>query len=303
MSQLWDAERVVSPQLAQGLIEDQFPRLAPAAVEPLGAGWDNTAYLVNRGWVFRFPRRRIAVDLIVREARVLPAIAPLLPLAVPVPTFVGQPDERFGWPFAGYPMLPGRTASAATLTEAERLLATEPLARFLATLHAIPAEGLNLPTDEIGRMDLARHESLDRARLDEVGQAGLVADVRPLHRLLDGVSEARPPRAGTLTHGDVYADHVLVDGDARLTGVIDWGDLHSGDPAVDLSAAHSLLPPSAHRVFLEAYGPVDEPTWHLARLRALHHSVAVTIYAHHTGRADLLREGLLALARLAAGRS
>jgi aminoglycoside phosphotransferase (APT) family kinase protein len=35
-----------------------------------------------------------------------------------------------------------------------------------------------------------------------------------------------------LIHGDLGAEHVLVDGD-RITGVIDWGDAAIGDPAVD----------------------------------------------------------------------
>jgi aminoglycoside phosphotransferase (APT) family kinase protein len=300
MSQPWEAERVVSAELARVLVEAQFPRLAPVNVEPLGIGWDNTAYLVNGAYVFRFPRRSFAVELIVREARVLPTIAPMLPLAVPVPTFVGEPDARFAWPFVGYPMLPGRPASAAALTDHERLMIAEPLARFLATLHAIPPKE-ELPPDEIGRLDLSRRMPEIRARLTELAQAGLVADVRPLLSILEGVKRARPPRTGTLVHGDVYARHLLVDDGAHLTGVIDWGDVHTGDPAVDLAACMSFLPPAAHVAFLQAYGPVDEDTWRLARLRALHHSTAVVFYGYHTGSDDLLREGLVALAHIEAG--
>ena len=298
MNQPWEAERIVSPELARALVEDQFPDLAPTRVEPLGVGWDNTAYLVNRAYVFRFPRRPIAVDLITREARVLPVLAPRLPLAIPVPAFVGQPSERFGWPFSGYPMLGGRTACAAALDERARREAAEPLARFLAALHSIPPGDLDLPGDEIGRLDLARRLPEARARLEEIGQLQLVADPRPLPRILETASEAIPPRTGVLVHGDVYALHLLVDAESRVTGVIDWGDVHLGDPAVDLAVAHSFLPPSAHPAFLAHYGPVDEGTWHLARLRALHHCAAVVAYAHHTGSADLLREGLRALAHL-----
>lgn len=301
MSAPWDAERVVSPELAKALVEEQFPQLVPAEVEPFGLGWDNTAHLVNGAVIFRFPRRPIAVELIVTEARVLPVIAPRLPLAAPVPSFVGEPTARFPWPFAGYPALPGRAASAVGLTEGERLRAAEPLARFLAALHALPTGGLELPPDVIGRLDLLRLAPDTRARLEEIGQVGLVADIRPLLEIVEeGVSKARPPRTGTLVHGDLYARHLIVDDEACLTGVIDWGDLHAGDPAVDLSVVHSFLPPSAHDAFLRVYRPVDEDTWHLARLRALHHSAAVVVYGHHTGTDDLLREGLVALAHIAA---
>ena len=71
----WSPERVVSVELARELIEAQFPQLSPARVAALGEGWDNSVFSVNGEWVFRFPRRQIAVPLIERELRVLPALA------------------------------------------------------------------------------------------------------------------------------------------------------------------------------------------------------------------------------------
>ena len=38
-----------------------------------------------------------------------------------------------------------------------------------------------------------------------------------------------------LVHGDFYSRHVLVDETGGMAGVIDFGDLHVGHPAVDLS--------------------------------------------------------------------
>src|SRR5262245_40038701 len=134
MNEPWAAEHVVDVELARALIEDQFPELVPAKVEPFGVGWDNTAYLVNTKWVFRFPRRSIAAPLIERELALLPAIAPRVTLPIPVPRFAGRPEERFAWPFAGYRVLEGRTASR--LSHDLRGRAAEPLGRFLAALHA-----------------------------------------------------------------------------------------------------------------------------------------------------------------------
>ena len=75
-------------------------------------GWDNTAFVVNDEWVFRFPRREIAVALIERESRLLPRIADELPLPVPRPDLVGAAEPRFPWPFSGYRALPGGDANA-----------------------------------------------------------------------------------------------------------------------------------------------------------------------------------------------
>ena len=50
----WAAEVEVTADIATSLIEAQCPPLSPVSLEPMGAGWDNTAYLVNGDWVFRF---------------------------------------------------------------------------------------------------------------------------------------------------------------------------------------------------------------------------------------------------------
>lgn len=74
-SRPWTPECVVSTPLARELIASQFPALSPAHVEPLASGWDNTVYRVNHQYVFRFPRRRLAVELLDVELRLLAVIA------------------------------------------------------------------------------------------------------------------------------------------------------------------------------------------------------------------------------------
>ena len=58
-----------------------------------------------------------------------------------------------------------------------------------------------------------------------------------------------------------------------LAGVIDFGDMCSGDPATDLSAAWILLPAGAAGRFFAAYGQADDAIVTRARgwavLRAL----------------------------------
>jgi aminoglycoside phosphotransferase (APT) family kinase protein len=83
---------------------------------------------------------------------------------------------------------------------------------------------------------------------------------------------------------------VLVGDDRRLAGVIDWGDVHRGDPAIDLSIAHIVLPGAAHAAFRAAYGPIAPDTWAVARLRALWHTLMILPYARERADADLVRE-------------
>ena len=125
-------------------------------------------------------------------------------------------------------------------------------------------------------------------------ERGRIGDPAPWLRLFEGELPGPPP-APAVVHGDLYARHLLVDDLRRVSGVIDWGDLHAGDPAVDLSVAYGFLPPRARAAFLHAYGPVDVRTRRTARLRAAFHSAALAWFADSTGAAALLREGLAAL--------
>ena len=80
-----------------------------------------------------------------------------------------------------------------------------------------------------------------------------------------------------------------------LVGVIDWGDIHVGDPAIDLAIVHSFLPTSAHAKFREVYGKISEETWSLALLRAIYSSTLLILYGHHSKDPVIFREGLRSL--------
>ncbi|HKP76607.1 MAG TPA: phosphotransferase [Longimicrobiaceae bacterium] len=137
----WDADIPLTPELALALVREQFPGLG-RSIEPFGSGWDNAAYLIDGELVFRFPRREFAVPFLAREAGVLPKLAPLLPLPIPMPLWVGEPSPRFPWPFAGYRLIPGRTLASADLSADERRGAARVLAAFLRMLHALLPDGL-----------------------------------------------------------------------------------------------------------------------------------------------------------------
>jgi aminoglycoside phosphotransferase (APT) family kinase protein len=294
----WDAEIVVSPELALELIHEQFPELA-RSVEPLGSGWDNTVYLVDGELVFRFPRRSVAVPMIETEARVLPKLAPHLPLAIPSPEWLGAATEQFPWPFGGYRKVAGRPATDVELSPADRRRAAEPLAAFLRALHAIPTTGLGLPSeDEIGRTDLASRMPLLAERLRGLEDAGVIADGCPWLRLFEAGDLPAPPAHTVTVHGDLSERHVLLDDAHRVCGVIDWGDMHAGDPALDLSILYSFFPAPDRGEFLRVYGNVDARTARAARLHAAFAATSSTLYAHSIGDAGFVPTGLTVMRRV-----
>jgi aminoglycoside phosphotransferase (APT) family kinase protein len=285
---------VVDVPEASALIQSQFPELAPTEVVPFGEGFDNTAYLVNRQWVFRFPRRAFAVPLLAVEIRLLPLIASQVPLPVPTPVFSGHPTGSYPWPFYGYHLMAGTTACRANLASDQRHHLAGPLGRFLAALHAIPlaeAAAHGAGPDTIRRLDVPFRLQKAETTLTTLVEKGVITDPGPIRHALHTLADPLPgPRPQVLVHGDLYARHLLVDDHGDLSGIIDWGDTHLGDPALDIAIAPYFLPPDAWTTFRYAYGPISDETWRLARFRALVHALLVQVFATAIGDADLLRE-------------
>jgi aminoglycoside phosphotransferase (APT) family kinase protein len=278
---IWSADVDIDAGLAARLIARQFPDLRRATIEPLGAGWDNAAFLVDGDLVFRFPRRRVAARLIEREIAILPSLAPHLPLPIPVPKHVGAAGADYPWAFAGYRCIAGTTACAVPLGDDVRALLAAPLARFFRALHQLDAAefvAAGLPPDEIGRLDADKRLQLARERLPTLEAAGIDGARGAVEWLAANPPQALDERHRTIVHGDLYARHVLLDASMQPAGIIDWGDLHFGDRALDIAIAHLMLPQRAHSIFRAAYGGVDERTWQAARYRALYHAILEAEY-------------------------
>lgn len=106
--------------------------------------------------------------------------------------------------------------------------------------------------------------------------SGLFGHPWTIARWVDGEPADRVPvtriEAAEVLAGFLRALHRRAPA-GMLAGVIDFGDLCSGDPATDLSAAWILLPAGAANRFFDAYEQADEATITRARgwavLRAL----------------------------------
>ncbi len=295
----WSAELVVDEELARRLLV-QFPGLEVESLRPFAEGWDYTIWLVNEAWAFRFPRREIAVPGVRREIGVLPELAPLLPIRVPEPVFVGEPAEGFPWPFFGSALLPGRELGDAALDDRARVEVGRSLARFLRRLHDAEV-AYDLPRDANQRADMSVRVPKTREQLGELEATGIWRRPASMDRLLDSAEVLPASEASAVVHGDLHFRQVLVDGDGLPTGVIDWVDVCRSDPAIDLSMFWSYLPPDGRELFLAEYGPVSEEQLVRARVLALSLSAALAHYGHHEGFRAVEREAMRGLERTAAG--
>jgi aminoglycoside phosphotransferase (APT) family kinase protein len=290
---VWAAEVDVDETLVRGLLMQLG--LEDARLRRLAEGWDNSVWVVDERHVFRFPRRQVAIPGLERELAVLPRLAPLLPLPVPRPAFVGKPTDGYPWPFFGAELIPGVEAGVAELDDEARLEVALELATFLRALHAVELDE-TLPLDPNGRTDMPKRARMARDELHQLERIGLWQAPPELSGFLTEVERLPPPEAQAVVHGDLHFRHLLVDGRAA-SGVIDWGDVCRADPAIDLPLYWSFVPPESREAFLDAYGPVSETQLLRARVLAIQLCAVLAHYGHSERQPEILRAGLDGLVR------
>src|SRR4051794_2924668 len=268
----WQAEIAIEPRAAHELITSQFPEFE--RVEPLGQGWDYTAFLVDDDYVFRFPRRAVVLPGMEREIATLPRLS--LPVALPAAQFVGEPGRGFPWRFFGARYIPGDEPLG--VTEEIRGRVSLDLARALRALHA--HDPRDLPEDANHRADMARRVPWARAALGELGVDA--------EKVLAAAEKVGPLEAPALCHGDLHVRQLIVG--ASLNGIIDWVDVCRANPGIDLSLLWSFVPRDLFDVFLSECGAASEESLLVARVLALGLNATLANYAVDVGHAALERE-------------
>ncbi|MGE7604242.1 phosphotransferase [Peribacillus sp. NPDC097675] len=279
MDKPWLAEYPVSLELAEHLIKKQFPDIDLKKVRQFGEGFDNTVIQLNEEYVFRFPRRPIAVTLIQVENMLLPSLAGYLPLAIPEPVFFGEPSIDYPYPFTGYKMVRGYLPVEEEMDS--KISSAIRLAHFLKMLHGFPvqkAKQLGVRPDGMRRLDVSfRQGSLDE-HLSTLMTLGFSDQAYAISDYLKGLDLSYTPHCNTLVHGDIHVRNVLLDEEGVLEGVIDWGDVHIGDPAIDFSFLYSYFPKEARQAFFEIYGEIEAKVESLAKYRAVYMLVRLLVY-------------------------
>ena len=268
------AEFEIDEVLLRALLREQHPDLADLPLAPLDTGWDNTMVRLGQDLLVRLPRRQVAVPLLEHEQTWLPRLASRLPIPIPVPIRIGRPGCGYPWPWSILPWLVGTTADL----EAPAAEHVETWAAFLRALHQpAPPEA---PTNAVRGVPLRHRSPGVEERLLRLQQEtpAIPPSIQGLWRRALDAPQTTEPR---WLHGDLHSRNVLVKKGA-FTGVIDWGDVTSGDVATDLASVWMLFDdPAARARCFSSYGASEEV---LARARGW--AINFGSFLLDTGRID-----------------
>jgi aminoglycoside phosphotransferase (APT) family kinase protein len=267
----------IDEPLVRRLLAGQFPQWADLPIERVeSAGTENAIYRLGDDLAIRLPYRaaktRSQVD---RDHRWLPLLEPHLPLPIPVPLAKGAPAAGYPAQWSVCRWLPGEEAELDRLADPSQ--AARDLAMFIHALQQIDPAGGPAPGDHnfYRGVPLAARDGYTRAAITK--SAGLVdgdALTAAWERDLKAAVWQEQP---VWIHGDLAPDNLLAIA-GRLSGVIDWGGMAVGDPAIELLPAWNLFEGESRLAFRDALD-VDDATW--ARGRGLALSVAAVALPYY----------------------
>lgn len=265
--------RVTDPaaDLVSALIAEQFPHWHRLPVTPVAQqGWDNRTFRLGEELSVRLPSGEGYVAGIQKEDRVLPFLAPRIPVSVPEPVATGHPGAGYPFPWSVRRWLPGQTADEGAELDRHRL--ARDLGNALAILWGLPTGDVG---PAAGRHSYFRgcHPSVYS---DQVGTALVIladeVDVDSCRRIWhDAITTvwSFPP---VWFHGDVAPGNLLVR-DGELSAIIDFGTCGIGDPACDLVMTWTYFDADQRQAFHTEVAMADD-VWRRARGWALWKALA-----------------------------
>lgn len=132
------------------------------------------------------------------------------------------------WPYLVMARVGGRPVWAVDLERRQQESLAAQLGELVRRLHALSARP-GIPTDHRWRhLDVAAAAAQSSLPAHLVGQ-------------VDAFIAAHPLEGSVVVHGDVIENHVHVDADGLIVGLIDWGDVAVTDPHYELAQIHRDL--------------------------------------------------------------
>jgi aminoglycoside phosphotransferase (APT) family kinase protein len=252
------SELEIDAALVYSLLEEQHPDLKHLPIHAVDAGWDNAMFRLGNQFSVRLPRRKAAATLIENEQTWLPLLADRLPIPVPTPCRLGKPTQNYPWRWSVLPWLIGIAADQQEpkANQAKRL------ASFMRSLH-VPAP-LNAPLNAVRGVPLYQRAASVEERMQRLETKTNLITQRIKNTWNEALSAPMDVQP-TWLHGDLHARNVLVENGA-IAGIVDWGDITSGDSATDLASIWMLFADrNAHQQALAEYANVSEATLQRAK--------------------------------------
>ena len=272
-----DDEIDIDEDLVRRLLATQFPQWATLSLERITPeGTVNAIFRLGDAMAVRLPRIPRHQDPDDTSAW-LQTLAPRLPLGIPEPLAMGEPDDGYPWNWSVVRWLEGARFDLARLKDPAATAVQ--FGEFIQALHAIDATVLPArppAAPALRHADSVVRDAAERAR-------GLIDTDRFLEAWEEALEVPIWDHEPVLVHRDLGPGNLLIR-NGQLTAVIDWGALATGDPVLDIGFEDLFATNARARAAFRSVVPVDDKMRSRIRGWQLCGVVSVAYYAETNPR-------------------
>lgn len=253
------------------LIRTQFPQWADLPLERFPSGGTvNAIYRLGDEMYVRLPFTQAWAWSLGNETKRLPWLRAHIPFEIPEVLGRGVPAHGYPFDWAVYRWIGGEMWDLERMRD-ERECVLD-YASVVAALRAIDPMGYRprgMAALSLRDLDGAIREATHAAR-DLIDASAVLSAWERAVEL--------PPFDGPYgwVHSDISPDNLLMR-NGRLSAVIDWGSVHVGDPAHDITPVWGMFSSDQRAVFRDAL-EIDDVTWARARAFALRSVMGMDYY-------------------------
>jgi len=215
------------------LIQKDFPGFSVSSIKKIGEGDNSKAFIINKNYIFRFPKKEKVKRGIQREVCVLPKIKSTVGLPIPDFEFI-SPELNF----VGYPKIEGHILSKKifrSFSKNQKIEIYKTLGDFLAQIHSFPLSNLEKCGLEAMNLKEEYSDNFDKAKKEIfpfISKKKRKIISHFFNQYLDDENNFK--YAPALVHNDFSKDHILINTvNKQISGIIDFGDIAAGDRFYD----------------------------------------------------------------------
>lgn len=288
-------DNLTNVKAAKYLLEHTFNDLKVESIKALGKGHDSVAYLVNEEYVFKIKFSVNKKDGYEKEKAIYDFLNRKLDTNIKIPNieYSHISDEIS---IRGYRKIKGRIINPelyATLSNEEKQFLKQDIAKFLRQMHDLDATEIILYSIDNKQKVLEEYQLLSSTIYDSLTDNEISYIERFMSRLLDTtIFDGKK----CLCHNDFSCNHLLLDDNNRLCGLIDFGDAGITDEYCDfiylLEDSEEEIGRKFGEEILQIYGNIDmDKTKEYQEVFEEYYPIEIIVYGIKNNRQDFIDEG------------
>lgn len=226
MKQLYNVQYVKSK------LRDEF-NIDSSNIKLMGSGYDSEAYLIDDTYIFKFTKHKFAVEDYLREKNILDFLNKELKSNVKVPN-VEYFKKLNDVAIMGYKSISGTFLSPKVykkMNDNQKNELVKSISKFLNELHNISTDKINEYRTNNKLNFIDDFEFIKSHVYNLIGKKEIELIESIFNQILHNPNIFNGKKC--LIHNDLSCNHILLNDNYELLGIIDWGDACISDEHCD----------------------------------------------------------------------